>query len=238
MGMHPLARLGCMLAGFSLFPANDYRELAPSAAIVFALYAALGRTGLLVRYALMTAPLLLAAIALWFFVHFDFLPGHAGEALARALNGERSAFPFVRLLTATALVFLALATTPDGDMLAVLRRLGLPHDAAAVLAAGYISVAGAGDAASAAYASLRAQGVAGPSWLARLARLGDFAALTWTAALAEVAARARVKWERNGFYAKLRGQPGATKAAAWDTAAAAAAALSLFLINFWAWALR
>lgn len=202
--MHPICRLLLVLAGGTVFLAQNYSTIGQAAAVVGLTYVLLGRGKLLINYAVLILPFLALSALVWLFIYFEPSSPMSAEPLWRILAAESNFTLFVRLAIVTSCVFLAARTIPDGETYGTLVRSGLTNSAAQTAAVSLALVGSTTESLERAYVALRAQGVIGPSRTSVFLHLGTVVALTWLASLSNVIQRAEIKWVGNGFYDSQR----------------------------------
>ena len=189
MRMHPHARTLLIVAALAVAFGSVQEWMVLCCAMVAATYLCLGCSRLLARYLMLIMPFMASAAALWIFVYYG-----AGVDLMgaiRKLLAPRSSFlALARTMLGTSIIFLALRAVPDGEMYPVLRRMGLPRNAALVFASGSAMITTIRDALERSFVALRAQGMMRASARSRVANIDRALGLTWLTGLTVTAVRA------------------------------------------------
>jgi len=231
MRIHPHARTLLIVAGLATAFGIARERMVVCFALLAATYLFLGCSRMFVRYLTLIAPFMMTAAALWIFVYYG--AGVDLRAATYKLLEPRSSFlALARTMLGTSVIFLALRAVPDGEIYSVLRRMGLPRNAALVFASGNALITTIGDALERSLVALRAQGMMRASTRSRVLNIGRALSLTWLTGLTVTALRAEVKWDGNGFFKHLESRPMPVSIATRDTAIATIAAIGMLVLVF------
>jgi hypothetical protein len=233
MGTHPFARLAVVMAAMAVFVQRDYEHLGASLVLILAMYALVGEVRLFLTFCLLVFPLILASSVIWFLIQLDVHRPELWNSLLLVFDPQAQFFSLLRAVCASAAIFFAFRTIPDGELCDTLGQMGVPQKAATTAGAAMALVSTVRDSFEQSHAALRVQGVVGPRRWSVFRNLGQIVGLTWVGSLSAISSRAEFKWDKNGYYTHQLRRPTSRSphSSSWDTLIAVLVAFALIVTN-------